>query len=203
MSDIDVTAGVADRSRDLRLLGQIIPPVGTPAGLVLTSTLVGGLTGSSFQAASGGSGPAPPSGGGVGVPAGVPLAIGSTNCFGLLLFVPVNYTTTSVGWQCQVSSGNLQFALYNSGGSRIAVKTSFASPGTNQRSVAWGASAALTIGWYYVFVQVDNSTIQLGGFNNAAAGLAFTFANTYASGMPLTLPAIAASQTSISLAVLA
>jgi hypothetical protein len=46
MSDIDVTAGIADRGRDLRIQGQIIPPVGTTVGNVLTAT----ATGSSWQA---------------------------------------------------------------------------------------------------------------------------------------------------------
>src|SRR5215468_367302 len=54
--DIDVTAGVADRGRDLRIQGQIIPPPGTTAGQVLTATLVASVLGSNWQtvAASGG-----------------------------------------------------------------------------------------------------------------------------------------------------
>ncbi len=50
MSDIEVTAAVADRSRDLRVVGQIIPPAGTPAGNVLTAT----PDGSSWQAPASG-----------------------------------------------------------------------------------------------------------------------------------------------------
>src|SRR5262249_48373538 len=54
MSDIDITSGVADRSRDLRLQGQILPPPGTTLGFVLTAATVNGALGSNWQAGGGG-----------------------------------------------------------------------------------------------------------------------------------------------------
>jgi len=54
--DIDVTAGLADRGRFLRIQGQVIPPPGTTAGQVLTATLTGGVLGSNWQAGGTGSG---------------------------------------------------------------------------------------------------------------------------------------------------
>lgn len=50
MSDIDVTARISDRSRDFRIVGQVIPPDGTTVGYVLTAT----ATGSSWQPGGGG-----------------------------------------------------------------------------------------------------------------------------------------------------
>lgn len=170
-------------------------------GKLFVCTVAG--TPGTWVAVGGTSANAPPSGGGFGYPASVPLATGSTNAFASLIYVSTAYTTTSVGWQCAVSSGNLQLALYDAGGTRRAVKTSFASPGTGQRSAAWGASFAMVEGWYYMVVQVDNGTIQLGAGNNNPQGLGWTFANTYASGLPASLPALSSSQTMVSLALLA
>jgi len=53
MSDLIVTAGIADRGRETRVLGQVTTPPGTASGLVLTADGVGGSSwlaggGSSF-----------------------------------------------------------------------------------------------------------------------------------------------------------
>lgn len=50
MSDLDVTSSISDRGRDLRITGQIIPPIGTTVGFVLTATAAG----SNWQAGGGG-----------------------------------------------------------------------------------------------------------------------------------------------------
>ena len=50
MSDIDVTSRIADRGAAIMVAGQVIPPIGTTVGFVLTAT----ATGSSWQAGGGG-----------------------------------------------------------------------------------------------------------------------------------------------------
>jgi len=155
---------------------------------------------SSFAAASGA---APPTGGGVGVEAGANLAIGSAVIFLGLVYVAFTYTTSSVGWFCQTSSGNMQFALYDSSGTRQALKTSFASPGTGPQSVAWGSPYLMAAGWYYVGVQVDNGTISLGVNASCPSGTAWGITNTYGNGMPATTAGIFAGATGVPLVLLA
>ena len=50
MSELEITAALADKGRDTRFQGQVIPPQGTTVGFVLTAT----ATGSSWQAGGGG-----------------------------------------------------------------------------------------------------------------------------------------------------
>ncbi len=162
-----------------------------------------GSPGTWTQIGAGGGGVAPPADFGFGLRGDEPIAPGAANFNLVPVYVPVAFTTTGVGYAVGTASGHAQFGLWTAAGSRIATVPSFLVPGADAQRANWSAPVALSVGWYWAGMQVDNATITLGFVLGSPWGMGGAFPNTYGSGVPATLPAISRSRAVIGLCILA
>lgn len=82
----------------------------------------------------------------------------------VMKFIPsADVTVNTARWQCSVSSGNLDFGIYNEAlTSKLGSTGLFASPGTGARSQALTGSVALTAGTtYYLAFTHSNATFRI------------------------------------------
>lgn len=148
-----------------------------------------------YRTATGGGSGGGSGGGGVSVPVGwfIPLnagAIGSSNIFAILVFVPYTMTFTKIGYYVTVQSGNMDLGIYDAAGTAVCREGSFAvgAAGYNKRTITAGPQT-LAGGVYIVALQCNNSTAQFGAATtsgNRGEAVAYTPTNTFP--LPATMP---------------
>ncbi len=116
--------------------------------------------------------------------------LGSANCALILTYVPAAFTATQVGFFVGVQSGNMRLGFYDAAKVRLYQEPSFAIPAGGVQRKTLTTPVDLPEGPLYLAVQLDNGVAKLATIINAGPIVTFYFANTYAAGLPATLPAL-------------
>lgn len=129
--------------------------------------------------------------------------IGNANAFCVRLYLAAAMSVDEIGYLLANNTGNAQFGIYSQAGAAIHREASFVLPGTGaRRRPLTGAPIAVSSGTIYVVVQASSATSTWGLTNQNGGGFAYSFANTYGSGLPDPLPALTDSQTVVSLTLI-
>jgi hypothetical protein len=115
--------------------------------------------------------------------------LGNTDVYLTKVWVPVSFTVNSIAFRVNVQNGNMQVGIYSSAGSELYDSGSFAVPATGARAHTTSVPVGLSPGWVYTAIQTSSATAQF-PIMSGGIGVGFSFANTFANGLPSSLPAL-------------